>query len=195
MGAALARRGRKAKQGKRVASAEYAEPTPEQLMHGVFVQGGNLATSTNERNGNAYRRVPMITTLAASGYLTQRQYDALHHYREKANAADRSPIRGALDFSLRGNGEGLPHFGVIINRELEFLDGVLGADLKPTVWAIAVMDRSPSQWAIDLFGSVIRVRQRGPWQIHSIEPRTGCLRLVQRAICDAGDKLAKALAI
>ena len=190
----MAKAGRRSQSRKRAEPLiQCVEPTPEQLLHGEFIQGGKLATGTNERNGIAYRRVPVIDTLHKTGLLSQRQFDALKHYREKANAADRSPIRSAIDFSLRGSGAGLPHFGVIINREMEYLNEAIGTDNRPTVWAIAIDDKTPSQWAIELFGSVVRLRQRGQLTVHSSEPRRGALRIVQQAICQAGDKLAKAI--
>jgi hypothetical protein len=97
-------------------------PTPEQQAKGEFIQGGNLATASNERAGLAYRRKAVIDVLRDEHKLTQRQYDGLARYRTVAVAADRSELRSCIDFSVRGSGEDRGHFGIRMNVELEKLE-------------------------------------------------------------------------
>ncbi len=167
----------------------FHEPTPEQFAKGQFVQGGNLATSATERAGLAYRRVPVIKTLLATGKLSQRQYDGLHRYADIANLADRSELRSCIDFSIKGNGDGLPHFGVRMNIELGRLERALGA-LQPLAHAVAVRELSLSQWAIQRAGSVMRSRDLGRKTVTWFEPPRKALDAAMLDIRMAGERLA-----
>ena len=164
-------------------------PTPEQRAKGEFIQGGNLATASNERAGLAYRRKPVIDTLLREHKLTQRQYDGLARYRTIANAADRSELRSCIDFSVRGGGEGLTHFGVRMNIELGKLEQALGT-LQPIAHAIAVRDTTLAQWAMQRAGSVMRDKTLGQKIITWFEPRRKAAKIAKVDIQFAGDRLA-----
>ncbi len=132
-------------------------PTPEQRAKGLFVQGGNLATATNERAGLAYRRKPVIDVLRDEHKLTQRQHDGLARYRVVALAAERSELKSCIDFSVRGNGEDRRHFGLRMNIEL----GKLETDLRGLLHiarAVAVEDETLSGWAVRQCGGKESVR-------------------------------------
>jgi hypothetical protein len=97
---------------------QIAEPTPEQYGKGAFA-----------RQTMAYRRIPVIDTMAATGKLTARQHHGLARYREIALAEERSPIRDSLDKALQGRGGNgdcaiLLRFG--IKTELARLKRALG---------------------------------------------------------------------
>ncbi len=168
---------------------EFHEPTPEQFAQGHFEQGGNLATSATERAGLAYRRVPVIATLLTTGKLTQRQYDGLHRYAHIANLADRSELRSCIDFSPKGNGDGLPHFGVRMNIELGRLERALGV-LQPLAHAVAVRDVTLAQWAMQRAGSVMRDKSIGARIITWFEPRRSAAKIAMAEIRMAGEWLA-----
>lgn len=184
--------GKRTRAKRKVATDDYLEPTPEQFATGEFVQGGNLATAANDRGGLAYRRVPVIVTLADTGKLTKRQFDGLSRYREVAVAADRSELRSCIDFSVRGGGEGLPHFGVRLNIELGRLERDLGA-LVFIARAVAVDDVTLSQWAIKQSGSIQRSRTSGQKVVTWFEPRRAAAKIALVDIRMAGERLAAAI--
>jgi hypothetical protein len=163
---------------KRKPVTEYAEPTPEQLASGVF-----------HRELVTYRRTPVIRTLLTSGKLTQRQFDGLNRYADIANLAERSELRSCIDFSIKGNGDGLPHFGVRMNIELGRLERALGA-LQPIAHAIAVRDVTLAQWAIQQAGSVMRDKSIGARIITWFEPRRKASKDALVEIRYAGEWLA-----
>lgn len=177
---------------KQAAVGEFEEPTPEQLLTGEFRQGGNLATAANDRGGMAYRRIPVIVTLAETGKLSKRQFDGLSRYRDVAVAADRSELRSCIDFSVRGGGEGLPHFGVRLNIELGRLERDLGA-LFHIARAVAVDDMTLSQWAIKQAGSIMRSRALGAKIVTWFEPRRAAAKIALADIRMAGERLAAAI--
>ncbi len=163
---------------KRKPVAEYAEPTPEQLARGDF-----------HRELVTYRRTPTIKTLLAEHKLTQRQFNGLARYADIANLADRSELRSCIDFSPKGNGDGLPHFGVRMNIELGRLERALGA-LQPIAHAVAVRDVTLAQWAIQRAGSVMRDKTLGQKIITWFEPRRKAAKIAWMDIRMAGERLA-----
>lgn len=168
-----------AKRKARQPATDYAEPTPEQLASGTF-----------HRELVTYRRTPVIDTLFAEHKLTQRQYDGLSRYRTVAVNADRSPLRSCIDFSVRGNGDGLPHFGVRINIELGRLERCLGM-LASIARAVAVEDVTLSQWAVTHSGGT--ERSRGG--VVSIEPSAKAFKRAWMDLRMAGEWLAAAIGV
>ncbi len=178
---------RKAKR-KPVEYSEDFAPTPEQRAKGVFVQGGNLATSATERAGLAYRRKPVIDTLREEHKLTQRQYDGLSRYRVVALAAERSELKSCIDFSVRGNGEDRRHFGLRMNIEL----GRLETDLRGLLHiarSVAVEDETLSAWAVRQCGGKERLRGA----VVSIEPSSQAFNRAWMDLRMAGEWLAAAI--
>lgn len=169
------------KRKKRAKTAPVIEPTPQQQDKGSF-----------HRAGLAWRRIPAIDVLRDQGKLTARQHGGLSRYRDIATAAERSEVGSSLDFSVRGGGEGLPHFGVRMNIELGRLERELGS-LRDIARAVAVRDLSVSQWAMEQTGSVMRHREIGKKVIRWFEPRRKAHELAMLEIRMAGERLAAAI--
>lgn len=165
-------------------------PTPEQLAGGVFTETWQIADGKRAR---AYRRVPVIVTLAETGKLSHRQYAALHFYREVASAADRSPLPDSVGRmgEVRGgsSGYGMPPALLRSLEQLGSLERALGA-LQGIARAIAVDDMTLSQWAMDRSGSLMRTREIGAKVITWFEPRRKALKLALVDIRMAGERLA-----
>jgi hypothetical protein len=114
---------------------QIAEPTPEQYGKGAFA-----------RQTMAYRRIPVIDTMAATGKLSKRQHAGLSRYRDVAIAEEKSPIRDSLDKALQGRGSGDVTGYFRTAYELQRLETILGS-LYPIAHAVAVDDLTVSQWA------------------------------------------------
>jgi hypothetical protein len=123
-------------------SRDWQEPTPEQMLKAPF-----------DRAGVAYRRVPVIVTLASNGTLSQRQFDGLSRYRDVAIASERSPLRSGLDFSPRGGNEGPALRALHVSRELAWLEGELRG-LLHIARAVAVDDVTIPQWVVSKIGTI-----------------------------------------
>jgi hypothetical protein len=128
------------------APSQFDAPTPEQMARGTFAQGGHLATGTNDRNGLAYRRIPVIDTMAQTGKLSPRQHYGLARYRAAVIAVERSPQRDSLDKALNGRGTGLGLPRCATTFELYRMEYML-AHLKEIARAVAYDDHTVSQWA------------------------------------------------
>lgn len=169
------------KKKARVRTSLVVEPTPEQMGKSAF-----------HRVGLAYRKVAVIDLLLEQGKLTNRQHGGLARYRDIANEAERSETSCSLDFSVRGGGEGLPHFGVRMNLELARLQRELGS-LRAIVHAITVRDISVSQWAMEQSGSVERQRGIGEKIVRWFEPRRKAHEIAMLELRMAGERLAAAI--
>lgn len=132
-------------------------PTVEQSQHGEYVSAGM-----------AHRRVPMIDTLLTRGHITDKEYVALAHYRDQAHLAERSPTKSCLDQRVGGQGpDALP--AVVISAMIETgrIERDLG-QLLDIARAVAVEDKSLSQWCIEKYGS--RERYNGKGEFVAIVP-------------------------
>lgn len=135
------------------APIQIAEPTPEQFAKGSY-----------SRLTMAYRRVPVIDTLAETGKLTPRQFNGLARYRDVAIAEERSPMRDSLDRALQGRfGGNTDGSGYIRTAyELQRLESALGS-LYPIARAVAVEDMTISQWAAHKGGTTADGAPRRVW--------------------------------
>ena len=131
----------------------YAEPTPEQYGKGHFA-----------RLTLAYRRIPVIDTMAQTGKITPRQHYGLSRYREIAGQEDRSPMRDSLDKALHGrsNGQGIPLSAMRATHELDRLDHALGT-FRAIARAIAVDDHTVSHWAATQGGTTATGAPKRSW--------------------------------
>jgi hypothetical protein len=171
---------RKKRQTKRATLPDTA-PTVFAMQHGDFT-----------RPTLAYRRTPAIETLHHSldgngkPKLSERQYRALAHYRDRAIQAERSPIRDSCDMTPRGNGGDGPGAAVLRARsDVIWLERELGM-LAPIARAVAVDDVSLTEWAIAKAGGVER-----PGRAPAAKPRA-----LSNALMDirmAGERLAAAI--
>jgi hypothetical protein len=148
-----------------------AGPTPEQYGKGNFA-----------RNTMAYRRIPVIDTMAQTGKLSQRQFNGLSRYRDIAIAEERSPMRDSLDKALHGRAGATDGTGYIRTAyELSRLEQALGS-LYPIARAIAVDDMTVSQYAASKGGTNADGSPKRVWAETSMMD-----------IQSAGDELAKAI--
>ena len=144
----------KIKRKKRVDPIQIVGPTPEQECKGQFV-----------RVHMAYRRAPVIDTMAQAGKLSQRQFDGLARYRDVAIAEERSPMRDSLDKALHGRSEGLgiPCSALRSAIELGRLERALGS-LRDIARAVAVDDVTISQWAAQKGGALPNGEPKRAWR-------------------------------
>ena len=159
-------------QGKR------QQPTEEAEQHGTFVSAGMR-----------FRRVPVIETMLERKQLTHEEYRRLAHYRDQASLAERSPVKSCLDQGTGGSGDIGPTAAITsailttarIERDLGSL-----ADIAR---AVAVEDKSLSQWCVDKFGgrerygpggkfvAVVPIREKEHMKIAAMEIRMAAHRI------------------
>ena len=109
--------------------------------------------------GMARRVIPVIDTLVSHGIITEREYRALAHYRDQASLADRSPVKSCIDDSpSAGDRPGVAITSAII--ETAKIERDLG-ELRSIARAVAVDDKSLTQWCIDKHGGRERINARG----------------------------------
>lgn len=132
-------------------------PTAEQLAKGDYVSAAE-----------ARRRVPVIETMYKRGQINEEEYRALGYYRDQASIADSSPCRSCLDRDMHsgsGNGPG----AAVVSAMIE--TGRIERDLG-SLWliarAVAVDDKSLSQWCIEQHGG--RERYDGKGQFIAMVP-------------------------
>lgn len=170
---------------KTVEAKDYIRPTPEQMEKAEYVSAGM-----------AYRRVPVIVTLADTGKLTQRQFDGLTRYRDVAIADERSLIRDSIGKMLDGmigGGTGGASLSTTRNAiELGYLERELGS-LADIARAVAVEDVSLAQWAMKQGGSLSRHKSIGRAVVTWFEPRRKFAEIALIEIRMAGERLAAAI--
>jgi hypothetical protein len=159
---------------KKTAPIVIAEPTPEQQAQGAF-----------HRVGMAYRRIPVIDTMAQCKKLTARQFNGLARYRDVAIAEERSLIEDSVGKMMRGalgGGEvGKSPNMIRTAIEMQRLEAALG-NLRYIARAVAVEDFTVSQWAANNGGTTADGK-----------PKRGWLESGMLDIQNAGDKLAGAV--
>lgn len=140
-------KGRKRKQGK--AKPDRDDVTAERRQHNEFVS-----------MGMARRVKPPIVSLHEAGKLSNAEFSALAYYRDQASLADRSPVRCGIDFSVRseGNGPGAAITSALI--ETGRMERDMG-QLWDIARAVAVDDKSLSQWCVDKHGGRERLDGKG----------------------------------
>lgn len=156
-----------AKKKKKVAIVLVAAPTNEAQQHGEFAYFKGR-----------YQRVPEIDRLRARKQLDEREYQALAFYRDQAALAERSPLRSCLDDTQRGGGD-IPLGAAITSAILATarMEREMGS-LAPIARAVAVDDKSLTQWCVEKFGG--RERLDGGGKLVAIVP-AGEKRLVEFA--------------
>lgn len=132
-------------------------PTSEQARHASYVSAGM-----------AHRRVPMIDQMLKRDQITHQEYAALAHYRDQASLAESSPVKSCLDRSIRaGNGNGPSAAVISAMLETSRIERDLGS-LLDIARAVAVDDKSLSQWCIDKHGG--RERYNGSGEFVAMVP-------------------------
>lgn len=181
-------KGRKRK--KDIPAMDVIRPTPEQMAKGAFEETWQISDGHRAR---AFRRVPVIVTMANAGRLSQRQFNALARYRDVALACDRSPLPDSVGRmgEIRGHtdGTGLPPSLLRSWIELGVLERALGS-LRDVAYAIAVGDSSPEEWAISKFGSTMQTKEIRRKVIKWFAPPRAGLQSVILDVQMAGERLA-----
>lgn len=104
--------------------------------------------------GRAYRRKPMIDTLAEQGILSDAEHRALKHYRHHADIADRSPVRDSLCMVRVGGESSGPTHNLLNAIQVAASCERAAGSLADILRSVAVYDQSLSQWAIDRSGGI-----------------------------------------
>lgn len=132
-------------------------PTIEQTAHATYISAGM-----------AHKRVPIIDQMLKRDQITHREHTALAHYRDQACLAESSPIKSCLDRSIRaGNGNGPSAAVISALLETARIERELGS-LLDIARAVAVEDKSLSQWCIDKYGG--RERYNGAGDFVALVP-------------------------
>ena len=176
-------KGRKRK--KDIPAMDVIRPTPEQQDKARY-----------ESALMAYRRVPVIDTLAGTGIVTPRQFNGLARYRDIGIKCERSEIMDSCQRLLHIAGGGIegPSISTIrAMQELRWLEQELGS-LLDIARAVCIEDVSLSQWAIEKGGSVMRTREKdGRKVVTWFEPRRKAHDIAKLEIRMAGERLAAAI--
>ena len=147
----MAKRKRKPSKAKSLKEVVLG-PTNERENHNDFENSGV---------GVARRVTPVLDTLLRTKRITESEWAQLTRYRQQADICNRSETRDSLDRSV-GGGDGDGHSMAVTSakQEVAHMNLLLG-NLQPTVWAIAVEDKSLSQWACEQGGSTERTSPSG----------------------------------
>lgn len=138
--------------------AEMVGPTPEAEHRGEyceeFVHHHESGTKTK-----AVKRTAVIDTMLSREQITTAHYIALSYYRGQAIAADRSPIKSNIDFTVRSGNPRPLGYKTPQQIETDRIEADLGK-LRAIVRAVAVNDVSLSQWCVDNYGGKEVLRGR-----------------------------------
>lgn len=156
----------KAKRRQVAVMEKLDEPTAEQMQHSAYEPGAVMHVET-ARAAKAYRKVPVIDRLLRHKLITKMEWEALAYYADRANLAEKSPVRSNCDFSVRGSGDGPG--AAILSAMLETgrIERDLGS-LYDIARFIAVEDKALSQWCIHKWGG--RERYDGAGKFIAIVP-------------------------
>lgn len=149
------------RRGQRVHDRD--EPTEAQLASRAFERGSVMHVESATAS-EAYRRKPVIVSMFQQWLreerdhvpasqrqgINDRQFDMLSYYRDQATLADRSPVRSCCDITPRsGHGPGIAIQSAI--RETWRMERDMGL-LWRIARAVAVDDKTLTQWCIDEYG-------------------------------------------
>ena len=132
------------------------QPTPEQAARATF-DLGTVKTEMGQFVGRAYRRRPLFETMRANGGLSPDEVDALRFYRASFDRIERSPMKSCLNVEPGG---GLTPASAVFTatpsvlvakRNVRLCEAGLGFNL-PTMRAVALLDRTFSEIAIERYG-------------------------------------------
>lgn len=173
---------------KRKSKIEGIEaPTAEQMSAGQFEVSDIVDKQPNGRMlilGKAYRRKPMVDTLAEQGLFSNAEYKALKHYRHHADIADRSLVRDSLAnaaCAIAGGGNGPGHAILHACRVRDDCERAAGS-LADILRGVVVEDMSLAQWAIRVAGGLDQCRERKGRVVCTIEPRKRALEMARLEI-------------
>lgn len=142
----------------RPGDASTDRPTPEMAARVKF-ELGQVTTETGLPFGFAYRRKPLIETMALKGGLSPDEIGALRYYRTAFDRCERSPVKSCLNVSNSGRGaraditimQSTPSM-IDAKRRLRECESCLGPNLT-TMRGLVLDDKSFSVMAMERFGS------------------------------------------
>jgi len=165
---------------KRRPAIEVATPTDEQLSRGEY----------RRANHGHYRKVPVIDTMLARDQITPQEHVALGYYRDMAGLADKSPLKSCIDFSVKGGDIGPSAAITSAILETARIERDLGS-LRQIARAVAVEDKTLTQWCIDQYGcrerydgngkfvALVPVNEVKAMQMAKMELRTAARRIAR----------------
>ncbi|UZW54950.1 hypothetical protein NUH86_15965 [Sphingobium sp. JS3065] len=182
----------KAEQKKKAAAPGIEAPT-EELQHRVNFSVRQVTTEAGQVLGLAYRRTPLIETMAARNMISAEELAVLRFYRTAFDRCERSPVKCALNIS--GVSSSSPAHALFhatpsmldAKKRLRICENSFGKELE-TMRGVVLADKSFSDLAIERFGSRIvkparhmdrAARQRGEHQ-ERILPKSGRHREIVR---------------
>ena len=152
---------------KRRPAIHVEAPTEEQLGRSEF----------RRANHGHYRKIPVIDTMLARDQITPQEHALLGYYRDMASLADKSPLKSCIDFSVKGGDIGPSAAITSAILETARIERDLGS-LRELARAVAVDDKSITQWCIEQFGG--RERYDGNGKFIALVP-VGEAKRVQMA--------------
>lgn len=173
----------------RARQAEIASPPSEQMLDGAFVVQHIVDRGMNGVSINkAYRRRPMIDTLAAQGILNADQHRALRHFRHHADMIDRSPMADSLCLERGGSGNDFSFSALNASYVTSACESAAGS-LADILRAVVIYDQSLSQWAITRHGGTDKARIRKGRIERTVEPTAAGLRNARQDIMIAAQRV------
>jgi len=142
------------------------------------------------REGMATRLVPVIDTMLKRDQITPQEHLLLSYYRSQALLADRSEVKSCLDFSVKGGDMGPPAAITSAILETARIERDLGS-LRQIARAVAVEDKTLTQWCIDQYGcrerydgngkfvALVPVNEVKAMQMAKMELRTAARRIAR----------------
>lgn len=145
----MARGKNKRKKGGSQKRDETLGPTPERKARNNFRSAGM-----------AKRATPVIDVLRDREEITEEEWSRLSYYRDRANHAEKSPVRSCLDDTPPGGGHG-PGASILSAKiETGRIERDMG-ELWNLARAVAVEDMTLSQWCIAKYGGRERYNDKG----------------------------------
>lgn len=165
--------------------AEGFGPTAEQRARGVYDLEDTYESATGgkvRKIGKAYRRRPMIDTLADQGLFSDAEHKALRHYRHHADMVDKSPLKDSLNKQIGGGrGDGRSHQILVASRIVTDCERAVGS-LVDILRAVVVDDVSLSQWAISKAGGIDDCTVKNGERVCRLKPRQKALEIAKLEI-------------
>lgn len=145
--------------GKATSRKPRAKPVKTSLRIGVTEHACNHGSFVSV--GMAVKRVPVIDTMRERGMLSEEHHRRLAHYRSQCDMAERSPIKSALDFSVRGSG-GFELSAAVTSAIIAMarIERDMGS-VRDIARAVAVDDTTLSKWCIAKHGGRERYDGKG----------------------------------
>jgi len=134
------------------------QPTPEMQARVAFSLGP-VVSEMGDVLGLAYRRRPLIETMASKGAISPDEIGALRYYRTAFDRSERSPVKSCLNISSSGRAAPAA-FGMKsatpsmleAKRKVAMCESIMG-HAKDTMRGVVLEDKSFSQIAMERFGS------------------------------------------